>query len=437
MNSMIKRVQIMFEEQSKNIEELRRTAYIDELTGIANNRSIKAQLYDRLDKRDDEGPSALYYLHISGLTELNEKLGQENVNNLIKQIAEKLSTVASNHSGSVVGRLTGSDLVLLMPRPDNETVTREINSLLDMYKELFSFYNLDNEPKIGLHICIVFSDEGDSAAQILSVARVGTEEAVNTQVPSIYKTTANQNTDASSDDWKAHVADSINTKKLFLQYQEVLDSKSDSIVHKELLVRILNQEGDPCAAVRFIRIVKELGLIQALDKAVIEHAVEHLNRQPDCDSLAVNISQNTLHVDHFDQWLVDTIKGRSIANRFSIEVNESSVLNDVDRIVSFRQLLNSHDIAFGVDNFGVHPSGFSYLYKVQPDYIKIDGSLCQDIENNAEDRFFIGSLITVAHSLSIPSYAERVEHKGQIEQLQKLGITATQGFIHGKPKNLV
>ena len=437
MNSMIKRVQTMFEEQSKNIEELRKTAYIDELTGLANHRSINAQLYDRLDKRHDEGPSALYYLHITGLNELNEQLGQENVNNLIKQIADKLSTVASNHTESVVGRLSGSDLVLLMPRPDNETVTREINSLLDMYKELFSFYNIESESKIALHICIVFSDEGDSAAQILSVARVGIEEATNTQVPSIYKTTANQNTDASSDDWKAHVADSINTKKLFLQYQEVLDSTNSNIVHKELLVRILNQEGDPCAAVRFIRIVKELGLIQALDKAVIEHAVEHLNRQPDCDSLAVNISQDTLHVDQFDQWLIGAIKDKAVENRLNIEVNESSVLNDVERIVSFRQLLNRNNIGFGVDNFGVHPSGFSYLYKVQPDYIKIDGSLCQDIENSAEDRFFIGSLITVAHSLSIPSYAERVEHSAQIDQLKKLGITATQGFIHGKPKNLV
>ncbi|MFT5706440.1 MAG: EAL domain-containing protein (putative c-di-GMP-specific phosphodiesterase class I) [Oceanospirillaceae bacterium] len=437
MNSMIKRVQTMFDEQSKSIEELRRTAYIDELTGIANSRSTTAQLYDKLDSRDDEGPCAIFYLHISKLTELNEKLGQENVNNLIKQVADKLSAIGKNYTGSLVGRLTGSDLVLLISRPDNETITREINTLLDSYKQIFRFYHPHSQDDIPIHIAIVFSEEKISSAQVLSVARIGIEEAIANNQSSIYKTSSNTDSDTSSDDWKAHVVEAINGKKLFLQYQEVLDSSESAIIHKELLVRILNQQGDPCAAIRFIRIVKELGLIEALDKAVIEHAINHLSNNDNSEPLAVNISQDTLHVEKFDQWLLSTIKDQNLAGKLNIEINESSVLNDVDRVVRFRQLLNSNGIGFGVDNFGVHPSGFSYLYKVQPDYIKIDGSLCRDIEGSAEDRFFIGSLITVANSLSIPSYAERIEHTAQIEQLQKLGIGATQGFIHGKPKNLV
>jgi len=198
----------------------------------------------------------------------------------------------------------------------------------------------------------------------------------------------------------------------------------------------MNQAGEPCAAVRFIRIVKELGLIDALDRGVIELAINHLNTHSTSEPLTVNISQDTLHSEGFDQWLVDTIDNKGIDGKLNIEMNESSVLNDVDRIVNFKQLLTSKGIGFGVDNFGIHPSGFSYLYKVHPDYIKIDGSLCQEIDNNAEDRFFMGSLVTVANSLSIPSYAERVERTSQIEQLQKLGIVATQGFMHGQPKNL-
>ncbi|MEH6443013.1 MAG: EAL domain-containing protein [Oceanospirillaceae bacterium] len=436
MNSMVKRVRIMFDEQSKNIEELRRSAYIDELTGLANSRSTNAQLYDKLDNRDDEGPCALFYLHISKLSELNNKLGQENVNNLIKQVADKLRVAGNNYAGSLVGRLSGSDLVLLISRPDNETVTRETNTLLDLYKEIFSFYNAGLSGDIPIHIAVVFSEDKTSSAQVLSIARVGIEEAVANNQSSIYKTSSNTDSDTSSDDWKTHVAAAINGKRLFLQYQEVLDCNKNSTIHKELLVRILNQQGDPCAAIRFIRIVKELGLIDALDKAVIEHAINHLSIDNSVP-LAVNISQDTLHAENFDQWLLNSIKGQKLAGKLNIEINESSVLNDVDRVVKFRQLLNSNEIGFGVDNFGVHPSGFSYLYKVQPDYIKIDGSLCQGIEGNAEDRFFLGSLITVASSLSIPSYAERIEHATQIEQLKKLGIIATQGFIHGKPKNLV
>jgi EAL domain-containing protein (putative c-di-GMP-specific phosphodiesterase class I)/GGDEF domain-containing protein len=433
MNSMIQRVQTMFEEQTKNIEELRRTAYIDELTQLANARSFNAQLTDKLDNRDDEGPCALFYVHITNLALLNEQLGEENASYLIQQIAHKLSNIANSHLGSVVGRVSGSDLAVLIPLPEKDALSREVSSLLEGHKELFDFHHPKSTEPTPIHIAVVTSSESTSSAQILSVARIAIEEATQEKVACIYKSlTDKENT---TSDWKSHVADAINNKKLFLQYQEVL-ATDNQIIQKELLVRILNQEGEPCSAIRFIRIVQELGLIEALDKAVIELAIEHTQASQDDYPLAINISKHTLHDNSFDNWLVDTIKGKELSNKLSIEVNESSVLNDVDRIVTFRQLLSSEGIGFGVDNFGVHPSGFSYLYKVQPDYIKIDGSLCHEIETNAADRFFMSSLITVANSLSIPSYAERIEHKAQIEQLQKLGISATQGFIHGKPKNL-
>lgn len=436
MNSMIQRVHTMFDEQSKNIEDLRRTAYIDELTELANSRATHAQLSDKLDNRDDEGPCALFYIHIAKLSSLNERLGEENASNLIKQVAQKLKLLGDEHTGSIVGRLSGSDLVLLIPHPDNEAVTRETKSLLDAYNEIFNFYDALSENEVPINIVTVSSNEDISAAQILSVARVGIEEAISNNSPSIHKSLSDTQSESEAADWKAYVAESINAKKLFLQYQEVIDASNDTVIQKELLVRILNQEGEPCPAVKFIRIVKELGLIDALDRAVIEYAIEHLNSHSTSEPLTVNISQNTLHSENFDQWLIKTIDANGINGKLNIEMNESSVLNDVTRVVEFKQLLSSQGIGFGVDNFGIHPSGFSYLYKVHPDYIKIDGSLSQQINSNAEDRFFMGSLITVANSLSIPSYAERVEHSEQIEQLKKLGIIATQGFIHGQPKNL-
>jgi len=436
MNSMIQRVHTMFDEQSRNIEELRRTAYRDELTELANSRAINAQLSDKLDNRDDEGPCTLFYVHITDLAALNEKLGEENTSNLIKQVAQKLKQLSESHIGSIVGRISGADLVLLISHTDNETTRRETTTLLEDCKQIFDFYDFEPASKIPMHIATVASDADTSAAQILSVARVGIEEAISTNNPCIHKTLKDTLSETEAADWKTYVADAINAKKLFLQYQEVIECSSDNILQKELLVRILNQAGEPCAAVRFIRIVKELGLIDALDRAVIEHAINHLNTHSTSEPLTVNISQDTLHAEGFDSWLIKTIDNNGISGKLNIEMNESSILNDVNRVVSFKQLLNSKGIGFGVDNFGIHPSGFSYLYKVHPDYIKIDGSLCQEIETNAEDRFFMGSLVTVANSLSIPSYAERVERTEQIEQLRKLGIVATQGFIHGQPKNL-
>jgi EAL domain-containing protein (putative c-di-GMP-specific phosphodiesterase class I)/GGDEF domain-containing protein len=436
MNTMIQRVRTIFEEQSKNIEELRRTAYRDQLTGLANSRSTLAQLSDKLDNRDDEGPCTLFYLHICDLTMLNQKLGQENTNNLIKQLADKLSQVGENYTGSIVGRMSGSDIVLLIPHQDSVIATREVNTLLDTYKEIFSFYDLQIDTGLPVHIAVVYSNEDITAAQILSVARISVEAAVTDNLAIIYKTLSTNDSQATLDSWTAHVASSINQKKLFLQYQEVQNTATSHVIHKELLVRILNQSGEPCAAIKFIRIVQELGLIDALDKAVIEQAVEYLTSHPNSEPLAVNISQDTLNQSDFDQWLTKTFEGKELNGKLKIEMNESSILNDIDRVVIFKQSLARQGVGFGVDNFGVHPSGFSYLYQLQPDYIKIDGSLCKEIATNAEDRFFLTSLVTAASSLSIPSYAERIEDETQLQQLERLGIVGAQGFIHGQPKSL-
>ncbi|MGB1239447.1 MAG: bifunctional diguanylate cyclase/phosphodiesterase, partial [Pseudomonadales bacterium] len=407
MNSMIQRVHTMFDEQSKNIEELRRTAYRDELTGLANAKSVQAQLSDKLDNRDDEGPCTLFYTHISNLQQINEQLGPENTNNYIKLLADKLAELGERHTGSVIGRLSGADLALLIPQPNAETLARESAALLDDYREAGEFFKLGELP---VHLATISSDEDTNSAEMLSNARSAIEEAIQKRVPHIAHNIHRDDDDSANTTWSTHVASVINDKKLFLQYQRVVDCSTQQQLQRELLVRIFDLEGEPCPAVKFIRTVQELGLTTALDKAVIEKAVSYLKQHPDSEPLAVNISQLTLQDGEFDNWLGQQLKGQNLAKRLSIEINESSVLNNVERIESFRQQLSALDIGFGVDNFGVHPSGFSYLYKVQPDYIKIDGSLIKEVASSAEDRFFIGSLVTVAKSLGIISYAERVEH---------------------------
>ncbi len=118
------------------------------------------------------------------------------------------------------------------------------------------------------------------------------------------------------------------------------------------------------------------------------------------------------------------------------EVDETGVLNHINEVTTFRKSLQERGIAFGVDHFGVHPSGFAYLYAVQPDYVKIDGSLIRMIDENAEDKFFVSSLISVAHSLDIQAYAEHVERKEQLDLLNSIEADGTQGYLHGSPRPL-
>ncbi|BBB29225.1 EAL domain-containing protein [Neptunomonas japonica] len=435
MNRMVRRVQRTFDEQTRNIEDLRKTAYQDNLTGLANQRSTQAQLSDWLDYRKDFGPGTFLYLHIPNLHALNEKIGEENANNFIRYIGAQLSDLTTQYQQHIIGRLSGADFIALLPITDEETIKRTINQLNESINIRANFH--DASPNhIPVHISVTQSNENTSAAQLLSEARILIKQAVTENI-SIKYPEQFSGTQAASSSWQTHVANAINTKQVFLQFQVVISSKGDNVLQRELLARILNRENMPCSAIEFIQVVKELGLIEALDKAVLERAIDYIQHNPKCPPLTVNFSQQTIHSENFSSWIREQLSKRNLKNRLNIEINETAVLNDIAHIVEFRDLLKQSGVGFGVDNFGIHPSGFSYLYAVQPDYIKIDGSLSREIDNSAEDRFFISSLITAAHSLGIQAYAERIERESQTEQLNQLNIDGSQGFLHGRPEALV
>ncbi|MGB0467714.1 MAG: bifunctional diguanylate cyclase/phosphodiesterase [Pontibacterium sp.] len=440
MNQMVRQVRLMFDEQSRHIEDLRRTAYQDNLTGLPNQRAAESQLSERLDYRKDFGNGTLFYLRIANLSQLNKELGMEKASNFIKVVASKLENLSLAADQSVVGRLTGADFMLFVNRRDEDTLQ---SSLKQLCAEIHANYEaLNGSPVIEkhwpVHIGIAHSDDNTGSNQLLSEARLALQDAENKDV--CFTTCHNDHKAVRNrKDWHQHVADAINNRHIFLQSQALVTTVKHNrpkAMQRELLARILDQQGTLCSAGEFIGVIKELGLMVMLDRAVIQLTLEHLASHPDESSLAINLSTDSLQNLDFQNWFEQLLKASSNTGGLHIEMSESAILNNPEQARSFRELLKTHQVEFGVDNFGIHPAGFSYLYSLQPDYIKIDGSLIRQIDQQAEDRFFVSSLISIAHSLSIKAYAEHVERETQLIELSELQIDGTQGWLHGQPKSL-
>lgn len=440
MNQMVRQVRLMFDEQSRHIEELRRTAYQDNLTGLPNQRAAEAQLSERLDYRKDFGKGTLFYLRIANLAELNKALGMEKASNFIKVVASKLEKLSMAADQSVVGRLTGADFVLLVNRPDEDTLNRALSQLCS---DLHANHEaLSGSPVIEkhwpIHVGVAHSNDETGSNQLLSEARLALQEAEESDACFVIYS-SDEKAVLDSNTWHQHVADAVNNRQIFLQSQSLVSIERHTQPHtmqRELLARILDQNGAPCSAGEFISVIKELGLMVMLDRAVIQLALEHVNAHPKESSLAINLSTDSLQSSEFLDWFKQAIKDSDNKNKLHIEISESAILNNLDEARTFRELLKEHAIEFGVDNFGIHPAGFAYLYSLQPDYIKIDGSLIRQIDLRAEDRFFVSSLISIAHSLSIKAYAEHVERDTQLIELNQLQIDGSQGWLHGQPKAL-
>nr|WP_067289640.1 EAL domain-containing protein [Marinobacterium profundum] len=435
MNQMVRQVHQMFEEQSQNIEELRRQAYRDDLTGLPNPRATRAQLGERLDYRQDFGPCALLLVHIDKLQALNQDLGSEKTDNFIRLLAEQLNGICTSTGDHVMGRLSGADFTLLLKLPAPDQLQRIVNNLLSSidqdYQQLRQSETQEAAP---VSIGIALGNDKTGAAQLQSNARLAVEKALQ-ESRRAHQFQAPGDPQPIDESWHEHVSAAIENEQIFLQAQPVI-ATDEGQLHQEVFARILNRDKSLCSAGDFISVVRELGLMTDMDRAVVNHALQYLQQTPLGTVLAINLSNESVTDAGFRQWLLERLTTLNERARLCIELNESSVLNNLTGIEGLRNALRTLGCRFGVDNFGVHPSGFGYLYKLQPDYIKIDGSLLHDIDSDAQDQFFVSSLVSVAHSLDIAAYAERVERSSQLTQLLRLKIDATQGFLHGTPKAL-
>ena len=436
MNRMVRQVKNMFEEQAGNIEELRRNAYQDSLTGLSNQRATLTQLAERLDYRQDFGRGTLLNIHLLNLQEINQQIGVDKTNNLIKHLAASLNDIAQSAGSAILGRTTGADFLLLTNQTDTDQLQRQLSHLDVESRKLLS--QLSDQEHTTPIICIGSSEcnFGSNSSQLISEARLATSDAEKEQL--LWKQFEQESQTSSSpqtSDWAQHIVQAVNERKIFLQVQSVLSTTAEQQpLQDEILARILDQNNQPAPAGEFINVVKELGLIADMDRAVIDLAFTHAssNTAP----LTLNLSLEAMASDAFHTWLKSKLDTLSSTANILFEIDETSVLNDIERTRNFRTMLKNKGIGFGVDHFGVHPSGFAYLYGIQPDYIKIDGSLVRDIEESAEDRFFVSSLVSVAHSLDIHAYAEHVERESQLQLLLSIGIDGTQGYLHGAPRAL-
>jgi len=435
MNAMVGQVKRMFEEQSRNIEELRAIAYRDPLTGLANQRFALAQIQERIDYDRDFGPATLVMLRVRALAELNRCCGEDSTNHLLRFVANELEALSRGFNHALPGRTGGGEFVLLLEHralPQLKPEFEQLMTRLDTHLAGMSEARDISRP--AFTIGVSHSSERGGSAQLLSDARLALKRAEEQDLEIVEYAGAN-GVDSSSRTWQQHVASAIGNSQLFLQYQSLIGTDSQPL-HGEVLARILDTDNEPCPAMRFIGVVRELGLLDAMDRAVIDRALAYLQREPQGIAIGINLGQDSLLAEDFPSWLGARLDRLPHPERISFEINETVILNNTERTQALRAQLKALGSGFGVDNFGIHPQGFSYLYTLQPDYLKIDGSLIRDIDRNDEDRFFVRSLIGVAHNIHIQVYAEHVERESQLEQLLNLGIDGTQGYLHGKPRTL-
>jgi predicted signal transduction protein with EAL and GGDEF domain len=429
MNTMVSRVKAMFEEEAARLEQVRREATLDSLTGLANRAFFMNQLAAALNDDDAPPSGSLIILRLADLAGVNRRSGRETADEVLRRIANQLANFASSHPDAAAARLNGSDFALLLPGNDNpDEITDQLLALL---RDLIAAGLIDGE-QIG-HIGSGVYQHGESLSRLLS--RVDAAIASAEAGGSLGSRCANSGAvqcASNNADWRKVIECAIETHRLRLIEFPVANN-SGTLLHLECPLRLqASEDGEWLAAGSFMPVASRLAMTSELDLAAVKLALERLAHG--VPAVAVNLSGESIFDAAFRQRLLTMLNSRrELAARLWLEVAETGAFQHFNEFVSFTTLLRPLGCRLGIEHFGRQFSQIGRLHDIGLDYLKVDGSFIRAIDSQPGNQAFLKGLCSIAHNIGLTVIAEAVQTQPELDILPELGFDGATG--PAVPKN--
>lgn len=214
-------------------------------------------------------------------------------------------------------------------------------------------------------------------------------------------------------------------------FQPIVD-KSGEVRH-EVLMRIRDtlHENKYITPISFLQIAKDHNYYNEMSKVVILKAIDYAIKTKGTFSL--NFSYQDMRNNDFLDTLEDVIVKNNLGSKLIFEIVESDIIDDMDVVNSFLKRFKRLGVLVAIDDFGSGYSNFSYIFNINPDFIKLDGSIVKDILTDEKMYFFVETMIKFAHRFNIKVIAEYVSSEEIYMELMKLDVDAMQGYYLGHP----
>jgi EAL domain-containing protein (putative c-di-GMP-specific phosphodiesterase class I) len=218
----------------------------------------------------------------------------------------------------------------------------------------------------------------------------------------------------------------IRNKEFHLVYQPVVSLGTGGLHHYEALVRF--GDGSPFP---LIRMAEEMDLIESLDLAILERALEVLSKRPGL-KLAVNVSGRTIGSADFVESAIKAMEAHPKARgRVMFELTESAALEDLKLADRHLSALRHQGCEICLDDFGAGAASLAYLQQLKLDVLKIDGRYIRDLQRGGREATFVKHLVSMCQELGIKTLAEMVETEEAEAAVREAGVDYAQGWFYG------
>lgn len=422
--------------QKQAEEDLRYLANYDALTGLPNRALLMDRILHGIETAKREKRSlALCFIDLDKFKQINDSLGHDIGDLLLKQIARRLTSIL--RLTDTVARLGGDEFVVLLESYKNDdNISHVARKMLKAIAEPMQLNNhtVSVSPSIGI---AVYPEDAADATELLKHADVAMYHAKDLGRNNFQFFIQQMNE-------KAHMQLVLETRlrsgwqqdEFVNFYQPIYDSMQQKIVGAEVLMRWQRPDGMVPPS-EFIPLAEDLRLIVPMTQQLLARALADLQHWHAAGFplyLSVNLSPRHLEQPQLASETAALLAQYNLpASCLRFEVTESALMQDHQSAIATMLALSDLGVQLALDDFGTGYSSLKYLKELPIDGIKIDRSFVKDIGIDRNDETIIDAILSMSNSLGMYCIAEGVESEQQLAFFSQRGCYLIQGYLFGKP----
>ncbi|ALS97917.1 EAL domain-containing protein [Lacimicrobium alkaliphilum] len=415
-------------------KELLQLANTDTLTGLPNRSFFQAS-HQNLIRRTTS--HALICMDMDNFKKINDSMGHQTGDLLIKQIANRLQKITG--TSSTCYRLGGDEFSILIENTtDVHRITHLAQSILDDMAR--SFVINRQEFVLGASLGIAFyPEDGKTPQELLKNADTAMYFAKNAGGNKYQFFSGEMNQNAVRQlQIENLIRHGIKEDLFSVYYQPKVDIASGQLVSMEALVRFEHPEKGIVSPDQFIPLAEETGQIIDIGDIVLRKACEQtqewVKKGLFTGRVAINISARQFELPDLDRRIEQVLKETGLsALHLECEITEGTLMQHPEQSLQLMQRLREMGIHLALDDFGTGYSSLAYLKRFPLNTLKIDKAFIDEIATSSVDRHMTSAIITIAHNLGLKVVAEGVEEEQQLSILRRYECEMLQGYLYSKP----